>query len=1168
MPVSRPAPPPRRKNRARHLPWLVLVILLSFTLVVWRQVRQQVSQSEQARFERLAERVTTILHDRIDSAANSVAGARALVEASDNVSRQEWATYVSSVRDFTQGAVVGLGYIKRVHRSELDAFEARVREEWDNRFTVERTGNNEWLYVVTRIEPIEMNASALGLDIGSGNTRRTAAEEAMRTNRMVLTHRIHIIENGRKIPGFLLLAPVYQRDRRLATPAERTEALSGWAFASIRIAALLEGVKSSTETQVDFEVFDGEQATLEQRLFDAEGHLDPAAVRPGVKGADINGRTFSSSTRLDFYGRTWTLVISTRPEFDSAGSAKLPWAILFGGLLVTGLGTGLTWALVSARGRALSLADAMTASLRAAEAESRRLALVASRTANAVGLSDSDGRVVWVNDGFTRLFGYTNDEARGRFGPFLIKGPKTSKRTLAQVARDAQAGRASRGEALNYSKDGREIWCDFETQPLRDEQGALTGFMSIMLDITARKKAEAELARQEALLRFILNSLPIGVSWTSYRAGEETWVNDAVLRITGLPRAEAERLNAYQAITHPEDWARQAAEYERLRRGEIESFTLEKRYLRRDGREVNVLLLVQIFRGAGGRIEQEIAAVVDISELKQVQRQLEGAKQAAEELNRQLEAAIDQARQAVVQANLANVAKSQFLAVMSHEIRTPMNGVVGMTSLLLDTPLTPEQRDYVETVRVSGDALLTIINDILDFSKIESGHMELEQAPFILRGVVEGALDLLAGRAAEKRIDLLYEIADAVPGMIEGDSTRLRQVLVNLLGNALKFTERGEVVLSVHPAASGEGWVELQFDVRDTGIGIPPEGLDRLFKSFSQVDSTTARRYGGTGLGLAISKRLAELMGGRIWVHSAVGAGSTFSFTIRVRPVATKPVLFQPAAVRLDGLNVLILDDNLTNCRILEALAVKWGMQPRVCHSGAEALELLQKGAPLDLGIIDLHMPGMDGAAFAREARRLRPASVLPFVLLSSIGRLGKGPSAGLFEAALVKPVKPSQLFDALAQVVQHLRGGPAAAGDNGAAPEATAEPRAERLLLAEDSVVNQKVALAILHKFGFRADVAANGREVLAAVERQPYDVILMDVHMPEMDGLEAARRLGQLRPDAASRPWIVALTANAMQGDREMCLAAGMDDYISKPIKPADLLAAIRRARRRGRS
>jgi PAS domain S-box-containing protein len=1169
MSAPQPTPPVKpRKSRTRNLPWLVLGVSLALTLVGWWQVRQQVERAEHARFDRLTERVTTILRSRIDSAAQTVAGARALVEASDNVSRQEWATYVFSIQDYVENGVVGLGYVERVRRPDLMAFEARVRMEWGDSFTVEREGNNEWLYVVTRIEPMETNAGALGRDIGSGTTRRTAAEQAMRTNELVLTRRISVINAGGRIPGFLLLAPVYQNNRPLATAEDRTTALRGWVYTSLRIDALFEGIVHNTEEQVDFEVFEGAETTMDHLLFDADGHLGSAAVPRAVVQADFADRTFRGSIRIDHYGRTWTLLVSTRPEFDAASNQRLPLALLLGGLLATLLATGMTWALVTARRRALTLADQMTVNLGIAETESRRLALVASRTANAVGLSDAEGKVVWLNEGFTRLFGYTIDEARGKFGPFLLKGPQTSSHTLARITREARAGRECRGEILYYAKDGREIWCEYETQPLRDEHGVLTGFMSIMLDITGRKRVEAELTRQEALLRFILNSLPIGVSWTSYRQGKETWVNDAVLRITGLSRTEAEQADSYEAITHPEDWARQTAEYDRLRRGEIDSFSLEKRYQCRDGREVSVLLLVQIFRGADGRIEQEVAAAVDISELKQVQRQLEDAKKAAEDLNHQLGRAIDQAQQAAVQANLANVAKSQFLAMMSHEIRTPMNGVVGMTSLLLDTPLTAEQREYAETVRTSGDALLTIINDILDFSKIEAGHMDLEQAPFILREVIEGALDLMAGKAAEKRIDLLYEIADAVPGMAEGDSARLRQVLVNLLGNALKFTEHGEVVLTVHPVAMRENMIELQFDVRDTGIGIPPEGMERLFKSFSQVDSSTARRYGGTGLGLAISKRLAELMGGRIWVNSTPGKGSTFSFTIRVQPIATKPVLFQPAAIRLEGLKVLVLDDNSTNCRILNTLLTKWGMQPQVCHSGPEALRLIEQGLPLDLGIIDMHMPGMDGATFVREARRLRPATELPFVLLSSIGRLGAGQEAGLFEAILVKPAKPSQLFDILVTVVQRRRGDPTADGKTVAPPAPMITPQADRLLLAEDNIVNQKVTLALLHKLGFRADVAADGLEVLAAVERQPYDVILMDVQMPKMDGLEAARRLGQTHTDSAPRPWIIAVTANAMQGDREQCLAAGMDDYISKPINSADLLAAIMRSRHRGRS
>ena len=706
---------------------------------------------------------------------------------------------------------------------------------------------------------------------------------------------------------------------------------------------------------------------------------------------------------------------------------------------------------------------------------------------------------------------------------------------------------ALRGEQ-EIDSEFRVCWPDGTVRHLKatgmvqlSPEGQAVRLLGTNCDITERRNAEDEIHRARQMLQLVLDSIPQAVFW---KDGDLRYLgcNRNAARDAGLPQADD--------IVGKTDcdlaWRAMAEDYRADDRRVIESgrpkINFEEKLVQPDGGVQWVATSKIPLRDRHGAIMGLLGTYEDITPRKQAEEALQQAKASAEQATR---------------------AKSEFLAMMSHEIRTPMNGVIGMTNILLDSPLTPLQAEWVRTVQTSGETLLSLINDILDYSKIEAGRIELESRPFSLRQCVEEALDLFTLKAQEKGLELAYLMAPGVPETIVGDITRVRQVLANFVGNAIKFTERGEVVVSLDARLVEGDLHEIRIAIRDTGIGIPPDRLDRLFEAFSQVDTSTTRQFGGTGLGLVISKRLVELMGGRIGVESRPNEGSTFSFSITAAaPTARVRMSEAPSALGLQGKRILLVDDNETNLRILLVQTAAWAMPTRAAASGAEALALLDQGEPFDLAVLDMHMPGMDGAQLAAEIHRRPGREKLPLILLSSLGHQSAGEE---FAGVLSKPVKPLLLSNLLVAALAQGQGRPRVSPSIDARrtnfDTGFGRNHPLRILLAEDSQVNQQVAALQLKRLGYRIDVVANGLEAIDSYQRGLHDVILMDVRMPELDGHEATRRIRALI-NHDSRPWIIALTADAMAGDRELSLAAGMNDHITKPLRMDELTAALARA------
>ena len=674
-------------------------------------------------------------------------------------------------------------------------------------------------------------------------------------------------------------------------------------------------------------------------------------------------------------------------------------------------------------------------------------------------------------------------------------------------------------------------------------------------DISGRKEAEKRLLESEASLAAAQRVAHLG-SWQRDLVDRVDWErnplrwSDEMFRLLGYSVGEVETTRAnFDRAIHPEDRDRMRELMSTAVR-ERKPYSADFRIILPDGTERNLYSQAEILYDEKTEKPSKIVGVVqDVTDRKRSERELIVAKEAADAGSR---------------------AKSEFLANMSHEIRTPLNGVMGMTDLALETDLTLEQQEYLETVKLSADSLLTVINDILDFSKIEAGKVDLELDDFNLRESLEATLKTLALRADEKGLELLCEIAPSVPDVVRGDSNRLRQVVINLIGNAIKFTEQGEVALTIHVEAEEGDDRTIHFTVSDTGIGIPAEKQKLIFQPFSQADNSTTRKYGGTGLGLTISKRLVGLMGGNMWVESEVGRGTQFHFTSRLK-TSEKPIevgtIAPPEALR--GVKVLIVDDNRTNRRILEGMLKHWDMKSTSVENGEEALMQLSSaqsvGDPYTLVLADMHMPKMDGFSLIGQIRKKPELSTAIIMMLTSAGHRGDGTRCQELGVAayLLKPIRQSELREAIARVL----GAPA---QKGAIPlitryslqDARVPPRTIlSVLVAEDNAVNQLLATRLLEKRGHRVVMTANGREALEALAIDKFDLVLMDVQMPEMDGIQATVALREREKEKGDgfRQPIIALTAHVMKGDQERCLAAGMDGYLTKPIRPQELDAIL---------
>ena len=1122
--------------RQIELPWLILAAMLLATLLAAFQSSRQLRADADARFAEIVQAEKRALDRQLGRIESGLTSARAFVAAMPTLNQATWETYV--VASFGgRAAYSGLVGVQFVPRTGPSGSPATLSVQLTAPLSVGEA-------------PIWSTSAEVGRAVGLAES----------TSALIMSQPLNAATCG--LPSGVCVAVALPSGTGVAAPLSSESA--GTTVAIIDLAAMAAAAARETGYPVIRELLEGEKRLLPT----ASGSM------PSKTDAEM-----SMEVPVEFGQRVLRLSISSTPQLERTLRSNMPRAILVVGVGATMLLGVLVLFMTRLRQQAESLAAGMTRKLLD---QTRFTEDLIEFNPNPIFRKDNAGRLISVNQAWEQLSGRNRKDVLGKPNQDLQSSNGNSSRESNDTAFLASPSGYEANEVFITNADGREFETIVAKKVLRRADGSVDGMIGTITDVTLIKKLERELARQREQLDLVIRSSQQGIWDIDLSGAAVPYYSERFREVLGYTSGAFPASFAWPDHVHPEDAAEVRRRVIAHFKGETQLFDIESRVKRKDGSYMWVRVRAIAQRNATGRAVRFVGSISDVTDRKIAEVEL---------------------REANVRVTEAAQAKESFLATMSHEIRTPLNGVLGMASLLSETNLNDEQRDYIRLIRSSGDTLLRLIGDVLDFSKIESGQMTLESVVVEIAPLVEEAFELVAEKAREKRLALLFDIDESVPYYILGDATRLRQIVLNLLSNAIKFTEKGEVKLELRTRNLPDGQLELEGRVSDTGIGIPADRAKKLFQPFTQVDASTTRKYGGTGLGLAIVRRLSQLMGGDVGVESIEGKGSTFFFTVRTKKAEgqQKPYMQRNLAGFLDK-RLLVVDRNASRRKIQQLRYAGWGLGTVTCPP-EEAVRILAQEPPFDILLTEMEMPTPETEALraalekddrARNERGERPISI---ILQSTISRaeLSQGgvmPSlrhdafimrpAGLgrifdvfMRAALnqpnlevaTRPYTPAPVYDpeyqaALTIVGSNSEPGPTATikSDRVNLLRVRLGGRAPRILVAEDNEVNQQVILGMLKNFGCESDLAPDGRVAVNKAIEGRYDVILMDIHMPELDGVTAMQNIRGLLVDGTCPP-IVAMTAHALPGDRERYLSMGMNDYISKPIRSEDLKRLFQR-------